>query len=105
MLCLVSKLGNPIKILAPLHRSQSVSSRDLLDERALQRKQPMHVRGNPRWQPGPCTGDLNLLLAIVKDVVGNTLVLSTSTMKAGSDSISKVSQKLDRGQKTELLCN
>ena len=77
----------------------------LLDERALQRKQPMNVRGNSRWQPGTCTGDLNLLLAIVKNIVGNTLVLSTSIMKAGSDSISKVSQKLDRAEKTKPFSN
>ena len=63
------------------------------------------MRGNSRWQPGTCTGDLNLLLAIVKNVVGNTLVLSTSTMKAASGSISKVSQKLDRGEKTNALYN
>ena len=57
------------------------------------------------WQPGTCTGDLNLLLAIVKNIVDNTLVLSTSTMKAASGSISKVSQKLDRGEKTNALYN
>ena len=64
-----------------------------------------YVNRLSRWQPGTCTGDLNLLLAIVRKVVANTLVLSATTMKAASDSISKVSQKLDRGQKTELLCN
>ena len=64
-----------------------------------------YVNRLSRWQPGTCTGDLKLLLAIVRKVVGNTLVLSTSTMKAASGSISKVSQKLDRGEKTKPLCN
>ena len=58
-----------------------------------------------RSQPGTSTGDLNLLMAIVRKVVANTLVLSATTMKAASDSISKVSQKLDRGEKTKPFSN
>ena len=57
-----------------------------------------YVNHLSRSQPGTCTGDLNLLFVIVKKIVGNTLILSTSTMKAVPGSVSKVSQKLDKGK-------
>ena len=57
-----------------------------------------YVNHLSRSQPGTCTGDFNFLFVIEKMIVGNTLILSTSTMKAVPGIVSKVSQKLDKGE-------